>query len=97
LGFKTKGVIYDKLISCLERKGISAFFQNQSQLVVPAAIPNFPTVNSFWVTQFRDQWKSKRRAGGHRAGFGKGSVRKQKVGFRNKIELLLAGSFVFNP
>src|SRR5256885_1976882 len=52
--------MYDKLISCLERK--AAFFQNQSQLVVSAAIPNFPTVNSFWVTQLRTQWKSKRRA-----------------------------------
>ena len=48
--------MYDKLISCLERKRISAFFQNPSQLVVSAGIPNFPTVNSFWVTQVREQW-----------------------------------------
>ena len=48
--------MYDDLIACLERKGITSFFQNPNHLVIAAEVPNFPSSNSFWVTIHRGHW-----------------------------------------
>ena len=43
-------MMFEKVISDLNKAGVSSYLQGPGQLVVCTTIPNFPTSNSFWVT-----------------------------------------------
>jgi hypothetical protein len=49
-------ILYKKVTQELAQRDILFYFQNEDQLVVTKAIPNVPSVNSFWITNRDGKW-----------------------------------------
>jgi len=48
--------MYSELRAGLAERGITSFLQSPNQLVIAASFPNFPTQNTFWITNRGGVW-----------------------------------------